>query len=322
MSPRLEHEAARVARELLGVPAVYCERIPVGVMTFKYRVELEGGARYVVRFYPSNRAPVVEYEPDLIRRIAAEGLPVARVLGDSRSGPPASLAYLVYEHLEGAPLSERFEALTAAARDRLGGQLAEVLHGLGRIAFAGCGEPVTAWRAESPSWPAFVSESFAEGLRALSKHRLVEPELIERLARIGGRLEELIEPDARSLAWVDCSPENVLVTDRDELAGVVDLESVLVGDPLMTLGSCHARFGNEEYFQTLVRAWPEALSEGAWRRIPLLSILRVLRVAKHGHRPLPTGHPRSPLVEVFPGFLEAAARLDPASSSERGKGAP
>jgi aminoglycoside phosphotransferase (APT) family kinase protein len=259
---------------------------------------------------------VVDYEPDLIRRLAAEGLPVAAMVGDSRSGPPASLAYMVYELLEGIPLSERFGALTAAARDRLARELVAMMTGLGRIRLASWGEPVTAWRAGSPSWEAFVAESFAEGLDALAAHRLVEPELIDRLARIGARLGELIDPEAQSLAWVDCSPENVLVSDRDRLAGVVDLESVLVGDPMVPLGACHARFGDDAYFQALVRAWPEAPAEEAWRRIYLLSILRALRVAAFGRRPLPTGYPRAPLLEVFLGLRAAAARLDPASGSE------
>lgn len=319
MSHTLEREAARVGQELLGAPVRRCERITFGAMTFKFRVELDGGARFVVRFYPPNRSRVVDFEPDLIRRLGAEGLPVAVIVGDSRTGPPASLAYMVYEYLEGTPLSERFGALTTAARDRLARQLVGAMTGMGRIRLAGWGEPLTAWRAGSPSWEAFVTESFAEGLRSLTAHQLVERDLIDRLERIAGRLGRLIDPETGRLVWVDCNPENVLVGDRDALAGVVDLESVLVGDPLMPLGACHARFSGDAYFQTLVRAWPEAPSEGAWRRIHLLSILRALRVAAYGRQPLPTGQHRAALVEVFPGLREAAARLDPAWSTEPGE---
>src|SRR5437868_2572025 len=91
--------AVSIIGALIG-RATAAERIQRGVMTFKYTVVSGGGARFIVRFYPPGREDVVEYEPDVVRRCRSGGLRVPEVIADSRSGPPAPLAYMAYRMID------------------------------------------------------------------------------------------------------------------------------------------------------------------------------------------------------------------------------
>jgi hypothetical protein len=99
-------------------------------------------------------------------------------------------------------------------------------------------------------------------------------------------------------------------------SGLIDFESCLSGDPLTTLGYCFAAHGNDPLCGALLNAWPETLDTAAWERILFYSILRALRLAPYADRPLPTGHPRDPLLQIFPGVKLA---LDMLTSRVQGK---
>src|SRR5688572_4200181 len=97
----LPGEASRIVAELLGCKVDSVEILHQGLMTFKFLVETEHGQRVIVRFYPPRRKSVVNQEPDLLARCRLAEIPVPRVIGDSRTGPPSKLAYVVYYMIEG-----------------------------------------------------------------------------------------------------------------------------------------------------------------------------------------------------------------------------
>ena len=306
---RLQNDAARIVAEMSGLTVRLAQAIPRGVMTFKYLVETADGERFVVRFYPSSRQAVLNCEPDLLARCRRAGLPVPLVITDARTGPTASLAYIVYRMTEGTALSEALLGFTMAQRRALAADVTRCLFDLRRIEFHGYGELLTGDAAAHPSWRAFVNRSFDAGMASLARNRLVDASSLYRLRRLVERVRRIEDWRPRQLVWGDIRFENILVSTSGRLAGLIDFESCLSGDPLATLGYCFAAHGTDPWCGLLLGAWPETLDAASRERILFYAILRALRLAPYAHRRLPTGQPRDPLPQIFPGLMLALDTL-------------
>lgn len=278
-------------------------------MTHKFVAHVAPGEAYVVRFYPESRSQVVEYEPDLVRRCAQAGAKVPQVVADSRTGPAANLTYMVYKMIEGSALSERFSMLTQSDLRRLCADVMECLTALQQVKLAGWGEVVSGWKAASSSWREFVRDSFSEGLEAVRKNRLLPEPLLRDVVKIGDSADKFLVGESNHLIYGDIGLSNIVLDGNDGLAGLIDFEGALAGDPLLTLGYCHAACARHSFFDEFSACWRELRGEIDWGRVHFYSVLRTLRVAKYASEPLPTGHPRDPLLRIFPGFQLAVASV-------------
>jgi aminoglycoside phosphotransferase (APT) family kinase protein len=309
--PHLEDEARHIVQKVTGSSVSEARQIARGVMTYKFFICVKSGQSYVVRFYPPSRSHVVDYEPDLLRRCAEAGAKVPCVIADSRTGPRSVLQYVVYTMVDGLTLSERIVYLSSCSLQRLCEQVVENLVMLRQLRFSGVGELMNGENARSHSWRQFVKKSFLEGLQSLRDNRLVGDRLLRNTERLQHRIDEILLDDlaGSTLTYADLGPDNIIVDDDGKLAGLIDFEGTLVGDSVLALGYCYSAYGDDPFVEHIASAWPETLEPDAWRRIYLYAILRPLRVGKYAHMPLPTGEPRKPLTEVFPGFEPSLNKL-------------
>jgi aminoglycoside phosphotransferase (APT) family kinase protein len=283
------------------------DKLSLGVMTHKYATRLPNGERYIVRFYPTSRAHVVEYEPDLLRRCCQAGVGTPEVVIDSRTGPSAEMQYVVYRMIEGTPLVDRLSTLSAAALKRLAANLVGRLEALARIPVAGYGDLLAADHARFASLDEFCAASFREGLKAVAEKRLWSQEtaeMVEAIARTGTPRQE----GRPALTWGDISLENILINSDNEIAGLVDFEGVLAADRLLNLGYAYARYFPSAFWDALVEAWPNPAPE-QWRSVYFYCVLRAVRLAPFAGEPLPTGHPRAAIEGLLPGFQPATRAL-------------
>ena len=305
----LEASAARIVAAVSGSEIRSSRRINRGVMTFKVLVETSRAERFVIRFYPPGRNAVVECEPDLWARCRALDLPVPRVMSDSRSGPPADLAYVAYRWIEGRMLSEVLQTLSSRMQAKVAQNLARCLVTLEGLAFDGYGELVSSLSARDASWPAFICTSLASGITAIRSHGFLDSRTVQELEAILQGAAYIVRTSESRLVWGDISFDNILVDDAGEIGGLVDFESCLSGDPLATLGYCMSLHWDQPFCSTLLRLWPSEDDERR-NRLLLYAIVRGLRLARYAHQPLPTGHPRDSLTRIFPGLLPAVTELN------------
>lgn len=309
VSASLPGEAGRIVAELLGSQPRAVKTIRQGLMTFKVRVTTQRGERVIVRFYPPRRGSVVNQEPDLLARCRIAGIPVPQVIGDSRTGPAAELAYVAYYMIEGATLSSRLPTCTPSQISDLARDLAGQLSKFDAIEFKGAGEIVNSITAQELSWESFVDNSMRSGLEAVRRHAMLDSTCIDQLSRIVDRGIQGPVQGMHSLVWGDINFGNILVDSDYRIVGLVDFESCLSGDPLATLGYCLAAQGRDAFVAQLLRTWPDQLGSHELETVLVYVLLRALRLARYAHLPLPTGYPRDPLTEIFPGITLALDEL-------------
>lgn len=306
----LTEVAGRIAAELLGARVHVVEWLHHGMMTFKCRVRTER-EDVIVRFYPSSRSTLVDQEPDLLLRCRRAGLPVPQLIGDSRTGPRAPLNYIVYRRIEGETLADRLPSFDPVRRMVLAEDLARHLDHLQILTFEGAGELISCMAARDTSWESFVDDAMRSGMLSIHRHDLLEPALaadLERVIRSGAPAPIRAK---RRLVWGDINFGNVIVGEDGRVAGLIDFEGCLSGDPLATIGYAAAVHGTDPFFALLRQALPTPLSEEAEDMVAWYALLRALRLAVFAHLPLPTGRPRDPFVNIVPGIIPALRRLGP-----------
>ena len=313
--PGLEESACFLVRKITGGKMVEAHEIKIGIMTFKFLVTLSTGQKYIVRFYPRSRSFVVRYEPDIIGRCQAAGLPAPEVICDSRNGPRTELEYMIYPFINGTSLSEVYSSLEEAARMKIADQLVPLIAKISEIALEGFGELLDGQRAKLNSWSEFLEQTCHTGIVSARRYGLFSERDICNLESLLPELTSLPPLQSGRLVWGDISLENLIVEKDGSIAGILDFEGALSGDHLVNLGFCHARCYGTGFFEALIRAWPERFSEDQQRNIKLYSLLRALRLAKFAHLPLPTGVPSDRIINVLPGFGPALYDLLDTSES-------
>lgn len=301
----LRADAKRIVTQVSGEAITQVTRVATGVMTFKYFVESADGHRYVVRFYPRERAAVVGYEPDVVRRCRAHGMRVPEVLASSRTGPKASLQYMIYKMLPGISLDLRLAVLTPQALSRICSGLIAELRVLNGIEISGFGDLVDGTRARFDSWLSFVGRTFIVGVAAARAQSLLPSKLLDAVNLIGQNLDRFAYAGQPALCWGDISPQNIIVSEDEELVGLVDFEGVLGAEFDLHLGYLRAKYAGTDFYSTLAAAWPGGRDKAASARAALYALVRALRLVPHGRAPLPTGIQREPLEIFLPGLKEA-----------------
>ena len=301
----LKEHAALLVKEITGKKRVEVKHINRGVMTLKFAVQLHTGERYIVRFYPLNRSDVVAYEPDVLHQCLNKGLPVPEVIADSRTGPSAPQQYLIYKMIDGVPLSDRFPRLSDTSRMAIAAQLVNYLFTFQELQVSGYGDLIDISRARYNSWQEFIRRSFRDGINAAKRYALFPASVIKELEAVVRNLKVFQRREKSSLAWGDISLENILVDDSNRIAALIDFEGTLAADILLNLGYCYAMYQDTGFFKSIEQAWPDVLTDDQWRKIEFYAILRAIRIAKYASQPLPTGHPRTPMDQLLPGFISA-----------------
>jgi aminoglycoside phosphotransferase (APT) family kinase protein len=303
----LSTSAAQIVEALTGERPAAVRRLARGAMNVKFVVAPRAGPELVVRFYPEGNAPAAGYEADVLRRLHANAIPVARVLADARSGPPSPLPYTVYEWLAGEPMND-WRPRSAGARAGVVREVMAALERMTALGVEGHGDLVSGTRAAFDTWHDFMAQSFDRGIGAARAHATLPADLLDAVDVVRSRLHVMPAPHGHGLAWGDVREEHILVGPEERLAGLVDFEGTLAAEPALNLGYARAWYGRGRFAGELAAAYGAVRTEDR-ERVALYAVLRGLRIAPFAHLPLPAGRRRRPLEHVLPGFAVAARQL-------------
>ncbi|MEW1724498.1 phosphotransferase [Streptomyces sp. NPDC093109] len=211
----------------------------------------ERGSRYVLRRYRSGghlerRLPCAVERAVVLR--AARTAPVVRVRAADPDGRDTGRPTLLYEYVEGEPLSavlaspHLHESAEAAS---LGRAVGAVLAGVATVRFPASGHFADATLRPRPPGPA-TGEALAGHVERCLRERSPESSLtpaeqaaLRELAVVAGELTGRLA-EACHLVHNDFNPKNVLVrrvSGRWTVAAVLDWELAYSGSPLVDLGN-------------------------------------------------------------------------------------
>ncbi len=271
------------------------DKIEMGVMTFKYKVKVKN-INYILRIYPPENTTRVDKEFKIMRSLFTGGCKVPEPIAYN----DASLTrYLFYKFIEGQPLLDLMPSLTAATVNRIAGGIIENIVCFSKNEVQGFGFLLTGEGPRS-SWPFFLLDAVDRGALYLSNIKELDGLTINMLLNFARNQINHIHIERPCLIWSDFSPGNIII-NHHQLAGFVDFEGCVSGDPVMALGYLFAIEGHSDFFEAVMLNYKKYF-DVSYERIIFYTIIRLFRLSKYFTDTFPTGIKRDPLMDYFKGM--------------------
>ena len=219
------------------------------------------------------------------------------------------MAYVVYRLIDGERLTDQWDEMSQQQIVGVVDTIVENLKVLTGIRVAGYGGLTTAYLARHASWLEFLTLSFQAGIDAARSNETLPSGILRNIEKIDQHYTEFGRCGNAALAWADISPDNIIVNSQGKLAGFIDFEGMLSGDPVLTLGYLYARYYETNFAEHILNSYNSAADDLFFRKVRFFAVLRGLRLMRHLTQPLPTGVERQPITQLLPGFAPALENL-------------
>jgi Ser/Thr protein kinase RdoA (MazF antagonist) len=255
--------AEAVAQAMLdgiGSAPLALERLALGEVNEVYDARTADGRAVIVRI--SHRGPQgFMAERWVLGRCAAAAIPVPRVL--SLQTVPAGdreVTVCIEEKLPGRPLQLLINAgLETSAVQALVSDAGALLARINAITVDGWGPFDGEGRTSFASWRAYLLALLPEREQLLPSFArfgtgasVVEAAFAAAAVALPG-----VEPEQARLVHTDFGPKHLIV-DGDRIAGVIDMENALGGDPQWDLAMWEYWFGEDLPLEWLLRGYGSA----------------------------------------------------------------
>lgn len=230
-------DARRIARTTCGQELAGITRYDTGLCHWVYRCTTCTDDTFVLRIGHSQNNRYIEGGITISRLLANHSLPVARVLDGNPHPGDGELPWMTVHHLPGDDLGDVYADLTTADKKQLARRVVQIQRTVARLAspnhFGYVHNPTAS--AQFRTWDQFVDRLVTRSLTWLAETDVdadAESTLVKR------RLEQF-RPILRNIGPTpfldDLTTKNVLV-HRGNLSGIIDVDELCFGDPLIWVG--------------------------------------------------------------------------------------
>lgn len=261
-----------------------------GVMNFKFHFSSDC-RDYILRCYPKGREHLAELEFKYLNLFISKGIkaPIVRFYSSEYPG------YIIYEKIKGVCLSDAFESLSPSSQINLCNEITENYKEISYIKTSGCGVMLNYDSFIFDNWKDFLLYEIDKSLRYLDN---IKSEF--NITVLKKYLEQFISKylvEKKFLVWSDFHPDNIIVSNEGKLAGFIDFEGLIGGDPLLGLGYLQAKEYNSVFFKLIYSSYNISSCKEI---IDFYSIVRYLRLVIYERLNLPNGTIRTPVKKFLP----------------------
>lgn len=267
--------------------------IEKGVMTYKYEV-VTTSADYIIRIFPKSIEEYAAKEYSILQKIYAAHCKTPRPLFLSEGNPH----FIIYEKIPGKDLSH-FLDMPILFQQSVAAAIAENIHHLSQVKLGHYGALLDDQQSYR-SWNAFLNHGITSGFGYLSDLSVLEEKDINTIRLFMTRKAEHYFCPHPHITWSDFSIDNIIIHDG-QMAGFVDFDGSMGGDPVLSLGYLFAKTGPSEFYRLVEKNFRNFF-QFDFDDIVFYSIFRLARLAKYLHKPLPTGIERDPILDYFTGI--------------------
>jgi hypothetical protein len=248
-------DACRLVERALGIKTVTARRFPTGLCHFVYDLELADGRWVVARLAGASSPQYLAGGVYWQTRLRQLGVPLAaQLFADLR----ATIPHVILERLPGDDLGNVYSTLdddqkkaVAAAvvgAQRIASRLPEA-SGFGH-AFS-YEDPAL---SRHPSWREVIEASLERSRQRMASSGAVDSTTVDRVYLHLRKFEAYFSRVHPKAFLADTTTKNVIVHEG-RFAGIVDVDEVCFGDPLLTIGLTQMALLDQGYDTTYVSHW-------------------------------------------------------------------
>jgi aminoglycoside phosphotransferase (APT) family kinase protein len=235
-----ENIALSVASDITTEPILGLSRFATGQVHYVYDVKTEND-EFVIRLTKSDHRQTFAGALYWYHRLKPKGVPLPAIRWYDLNGEKYGFPVIVTDRLPGRDLEDVYTGLTTRQKESLASEIVNIQNTVATLDHANGFGYALAY--DDPklyaTWHGVMDLYLNRIKTRNAKTRLIDEKYI-------GRLEELLQAAHAYIASVkpvpfldDITTKNVII-HNGKLSGIVDVDTVCFGDPLLTLGLTHA----------------------------------------------------------------------------------
>ena len=256
-----EDLAVRIGRAVLGDEIRSATRFPTGLQHWVYEVVPERLSPVVVRVGARESRDHLAGALFWEQHLTPLGVPLARILHADLAMKQFEFPFIVLERLPGTDLGDVYRSLGADQRRALALRMVHLQDLAAQLPDApGYGYALDySGKDLRDSWSDVLRDDLLRSSRRIETAGLVDPVWVRRVESLLEQLEKRC-PSVRPRAFFhDITTKNVIVTNDGELSGIVDLDSMAFGDPVLTVALTRTSLLSRGEHTDYIDMWCEAM---------------------------------------------------------------
>lgn len=230
-------DAAKVGRSRLGMDPVEIRRFLTGLCHHVFSVMTADGQKFVVRIAtPSTKRLLAGgiYWNEFLRPI---GVPLPRIIASCLEPSEIQFAFVILEQLPGSDLGEIYQSLSTSEKLQIASEVVGIQKKVSVLPEAAGFGPAYSY-SEPPEyrgWDAAVLAILEREQQRMNQSNHPGSSYLTRARQILSRYESYFAT-VRPVPFLDDTTTKNVLVDQGRLTGVVDVDHVYFGDPLLTIG--------------------------------------------------------------------------------------
>lgn len=251
-----EGSTAEIVEKVLGERPSSVRRFPIGMEHFVYDIGMADGRNLVLRVGLPARRAAIAGGVHWSERLRPMGVPLPRLMAFDLAGKVSPFPFMLMERLAGTDLGEVYLELNRAQKAEIAASVAGVQAVVGRLPEGKGYGFVTNPEIPFPHarWEAVIRESMARSRAQIEGAGLCDSRAVDRVERRVPRFAEYFARVPARAFLDDTTTKNVIV-HTGRLSGIVDVDSVCYGDPLITPALTRMSLLNKGYDTEYTDAW-------------------------------------------------------------------
>ena len=227
-----ESVAGAIAKEFCGRKPQRIRRFAMGIGHWVYEVRDSGGREFVVRVGSPDQCEDFAGAVHWSRLLRPIGVPLPSLLA---TGTYNHFPYMVLERLAGEDLALVYDNLELEQKKTIATQIFGVQR---LVASLGEGRGYGYVRLPDapcrPSWRDVIADSIRRSRSRLESANWLNSRAVEQVSRNVGRLDNYFSR-VRPVPFLDDTTTKNVLVDCGRLTGIVDVDWICFGDPLLTV---------------------------------------------------------------------------------------
>jgi aminoglycoside phosphotransferase (APT) family kinase protein len=260
-------DAAVAVRSKLGLQPAEVRRILTGLCHHVFSVTVSDEQKYVVRIGTPATKRLLEggiYWNQVLRPI---GVPLPKMLAADLEPLEIRFPFVILQRMPGTDLGLIYQTLSSSEKLGIVRELVRIQKDVSELPEASSFGYAYSYSEppEHQSWAAVLLAILERARQRMSRSDHPGLSYVERATRILGRHESYFAAIRPAAFLDDTTTKNVLV-DQGRLSGVVDVDQVCFGDPLLTVGLTQTALLGEAFGVDYVEHWMNLLKLSTQQR--------------------------------------------------------
>jgi aminoglycoside phosphotransferase (APT) family kinase protein len=260
-------DAAIVVRSRLGYEATQVLRILTGLCHHVFSVTAADEQKFVVRIgTPATKRLLAGgiYWNQVLRPI---GVPLPKILAADLEPLEIRFPFVILERMPGTDLGLIYQTLSSPEKLGIVSELVRIQKEVSELPEASTFGYAFSYSEppEHQSWAAVVLAILGRARQRISRSNHPGFSHVERATRILGRHESYFAA-IRPVAFLDDTTTKNVLVDQARLSGVVDVDQLCFGDPLLTIGLTRMALLADAHDVDYVEHWMNLLKLNAEQR--------------------------------------------------------